>query len=139
MASPGMTRSLSPTFSTFRYNCWAVCYLGSSVSSFCPLPIRKTNAMPPQTPPVRTKLHTPESLDRQLAIWRSRGDEIVFTNGCFDILHAGHITYLEQAAGMGERLVIGVNDDASVARLKGASRPINALESRMYLLASLSF
>src|SRR5690606_1552443 len=108
-------------------------------SSFCPSPIRKTNAMPPQTPPVRTKLHTPESLDRQLAIWRSRGDEIVFTNGCFDILHAGHITYLEQAAGMGERLVIGVNDDASVARLKGASRPINALASRMYLLASLSF
>lgn len=95
--------------------------------------------MPPRTTPVKTRIHTPGSLLRQLEAWRSRGEEIVFTNGCFDILHAGHIQYLEAAAQLGDRLVIGVNDDASVTRLKGPARPINTLDSRMFLLASLSF
>jgi len=95
--------------------------------------------MPPRTTPVKDRIHTPESLDRQLEAWRSQGDEIVFTNGCFDILHAGHIQYLEAAATLGQRLVIGVNDDDSVTRLKGPGRPINEIASRLYLLASLSF
>lgn len=68
---------------------------------------------------------------------RARGETIVMTNGCFDILHAGHITYLEQARALGDRLVIAVNDDASVERLKGAGRPVVALHDRMMLLAAL--
>ena len=59
------------------------------------------------------------------------------TNGCFDILHAGHVDYLQAAKTMGDRLIIAVNDDASVKRLKGDTRPINALEHRMHLLEAL--
>ena len=70
--------------------------------------------------------------------WQDRGEEVVFTNGVFDILHAGHIEYLEAARASGNRLVVGVNSDASTKRLKGDSRPINHEESRAYLLASLS-
>jgi D-beta-D-heptose 7-phosphate kinase/D-beta-D-heptose 1-phosphate adenosyltransferase len=69
---------------------------------------------------------------------RAHGEKIVFTNGCFDILHAGHVTYLEQAAAQGERLIVAVNDDASVSRLKGPGRPINAVDRRMAVLAGLS-
>ena len=60
------------------------------------------------------------------------------TNGVFDILHAGHVTYLEEARRLGDRLVVAVNDDASVKRLKGASRPVNTLANRMKVLAALS-
>lgn len=66
------------------------------------------------------------------------GETIVMTNGCFDILHAGHVSYLEQAKRLGSRLVVAVNDDASVRRLKGAERPVNPLEQRMRVLAGLS-
>ncbi len=69
---------------------------------------------------------------------RSRGETIVITNGCFDILHPGHITYLEEAAALGDHLVVAVNDDDSVTRLKGEGRPINALQDRMHMLAALS-
>ncbi len=68
---------------------------------------------------------------------RARGEKIVFTNGCFDILHAGHVMYLEQAKKLGDRLVVAVNDDASVSRLKGSDRPINILENRMSVLCGL--
>lgn len=69
---------------------------------------------------------------------RIRGERIVMTNGCFDILHTGHVTYLEEAKTLGDRLIVAVNDDASVSRLKGAGRPINTLEDRMTLLAGLA-
>jgi D-beta-D-heptose 7-phosphate kinase / D-beta-D-heptose 1-phosphate adenosyltransferase len=69
---------------------------------------------------------------------RARNERIVMTNGCFDILHAGHVAYLEEAKSLGDRLVIAVNDDASVGRLKGAGRPINSLEDRMRVLAGLA-
>lgn len=69
---------------------------------------------------------------------KMRGERIVMTNGCFDILHAGHIAYLEEAKALGDRLIVAVNDDASVARLKGDKRPINTLEHRMAVLAGLS-
>ncbi len=69
---------------------------------------------------------------------RERGERIVMTNGCFDILHAGHVSYLEEAKSLGDRLVVAVNDDASVKRLKGESRPVNALEDRMLVLAGLA-
>lgn len=68
---------------------------------------------------------------------QSKGERIVFTNGCYDILHYGHIRYLEQAKSFGDRLIVGVNDDSSVVRLKGANRPINPLEQRMTVLAGL--
>lgn len=69
---------------------------------------------------------------------RQRGKRIVFTNGCFDILHRGHITYLNQAKALGDILVVGVNTDEGVRRLKGSERPINTLEDRVHVLAALS-
>ena len=68
---------------------------------------------------------------------RAHNESVVMTNGCFDILHAGHIMYLEQAKALGHRLIVAVNSDASVARLKGSSRPINPLQERMAVLAAL--
>ncbi|HDZ57055.1 MAG TPA: bifunctional D-glycero-beta-D-manno-heptose-7-phosphate kinase/D-glycero-beta-D-manno-heptose 1-phosphate adenylyltransferase HldE [Pseudomonas xinjiangensis] len=68
---------------------------------------------------------------------RAHGERIVFTNGCFDIIHAGHVGYLEEARGLGDRLIVAINDDASVSRLKGPGRPINAVERRMAVLAGL--
>jgi len=72
------------------------------------------------------------------ARFRRRGKRIVFTNGCFDILHAGHAQYLRRAASLGDLLVVGLNSDASVRRLKGAGRPVQKAADRAYLLASLS-
>ena len=66
-----------------------------------------------------------------------KNKKIVFTNGCFDILHLGHITYLREAKQLGDHLIIGVNSDASVKKLKGENRPINNLNSRMQMLAAL--
>lgn len=85
-----------------------------------------------------SKIFDIDQMSRLCETWRNKGEKIVFTNGCFDILHAGHIKYLESAAQLGDHLIIGVNSDESVRRLKGASRPINILSSRMYLLGSLS-
>lgn len=69
---------------------------------------------------------------------KQNGERIVFTNGCFDILHAGHVRYLAQAKAQGDRLVVGLNSDASISRLKGPSRPVNPLEERATVLASLA-
>lgn len=69
---------------------------------------------------------------------RSRGEKIILTNGCFDVLHAGHVAYLEEAKGLGDRLIVAINDDESVRRLKGDSRPINTLEDRSLVLAGLA-
>jgi len=69
---------------------------------------------------------------------RAAGQKIVFTNGCFDILHAGHVSYLQEARGLGDRLVVAINADESVTRLKGVGRPVNALERRAQVLAALS-
>jgi D-beta-D-heptose 7-phosphate kinase/D-beta-D-heptose 1-phosphate adenosyltransferase len=73
-----------------------------------------------------------------LAGWKANGDRIVFTNGCFDIIHIGHVLYLEQAKKQGSKLIVGINDDASVSSLKGPSRPINALKGRMAVLGALA-
>ncbi|MCE9686960.1 bifunctional D-glycero-beta-D-manno-heptose-7-phosphate kinase/D-glycero-beta-D-manno-heptose 1-phosphate adenylyltransferase HldE [Shewanella sp. AS16] len=69
---------------------------------------------------------------------RQRGETVVMTNGCFDILHAGHVSYLKQAKALGHRLIVAVNDDASVKRLKGEGRPVNPVERRMAVLAGLA-
>lgn len=79
-----------------------------------------------------------DTLLQQLAQARRRGERIVMTNGCFDILHPGHVAYLEEARRLGDKLIVAVNDDASVRRLKGAQRPINPLEHRMAVLAGLA-
>jgi len=73
-----------------------------------------------------------------LAEARAHGEKVVMTNGCFDFLHAGHVAYLEEAKSLGDRLVVAVNDDESVRRLKGDGRPVNTLEDRMAVLAGLA-
>ncbi|MBF0132266.1 MAG: bifunctional D-glycero-beta-D-manno-heptose-7-phosphate kinase/D-glycero-beta-D-manno-heptose 1-phosphate adenylyltransferase HldE [Magnetococcales bacterium] len=70
--------------------------------------------------------------------WRELGNKIVFTNGCFDLLHAGHVTYLEQARRLGQRLIVGLNTDASVRQLKGPSRPVTNEHDRARILAALA-
>ncbi len=79
-----------------------------------------------------------DSLRARVDLYRKQGRRILFTNGCFDILHRGHITYLNRAKTLGDVLIVGLNDDASVRRLKGAARPINPLEDRAEVLAALS-
>ena len=69
---------------------------------------------------------------------RRQGETIVFTNGCFDILHAGHVSYLEEARQHGDRLIVAINDDDGVSRLKGPGRPINPVDRRMTMLAGLA-
>lgn len=92
---------------------------------------------PPQPRESRQGILDEPTLLKQVKAARARGERIVMTNGCFDILHPGHIAYLEQARRLGDRLIVAVNDDASVRRLKGAQRPINPLEHRMAVLAGL--
>ena len=84
------------------------------------------------------KLRTRTELQREVARLRAAGRSIVFTNGCFDILHAGHVQYLEQAAALGDVLIVGLNSDDSVRRLKGPKRPLNPELDRAQLLAALS-
>lgn len=78
-------------------------------------------------------------MQKRLAIWEFKGRKVVFTNGCFDILHLGHIDYLAKASELGDKLVIGLNTDASVSRIKGPHRPITDQHSRAMILASLNF
>jgi len=79
-----------------------------------------------------------DALLTQIAQARGNGERVVMTNGCFDILHPGHIDYLERARALGDRLVVAVNDDASVRRLKGVARPVNPLATRLRMLSALS-
>jgi len=74
---------------------------------------------------------------RAIADWRASGERIVFTNGVFDVLHRGHVEYLEEARALGDRLVVGVNTDASVRRLKGEGRPIVPEDERVEVLQAL--
>lgn len=87
---------------------------------------------------IPTKIYTRPELVKQVARWRFLGKTISFTNGCFDILHAGHIASLSEAASEGDILIVGLNTDASTRRLKGDERPINDENSRALLLASLA-
>lgn len=84
------------------------------------------------------KFHTKESLKALLAQWNVENKEVVFTNGCFDILHRGHVEYLCHARDLGDKLILGLNTDASVKRLgKSPERPINSQETRATILAAL--
>lgn len=85
------------------------------------------------------KILNKESLEEKLNLWRKEGKTIVFSNGCFDILHRGHVEYLSKAADLGDILIIGLNTDASVKRIKGPSRPVNDEKARAVVLAALEF
>ncbi|HVN00413.1 MAG TPA: D-glycero-beta-D-manno-heptose 1-phosphate adenylyltransferase [Caulobacteraceae bacterium] len=87
--------------------------------------------------PAEAKIATAERMAREAALWRDRGLKVGFTNGCFDILHRGHIAYLAQAREWCDRLIVGLNSDRSVRALKGEGRPVNDLESRALVLAGL--
>ena len=86
---------------------------------------------------IPNKIYIGESLIKQVFIWKMLGKKIVFTNGVFDILHKGHISSLSEAASHGDILIVAVNTDASVKKLKGPSRPINDESARTLVLASL--
>ena len=88
---------------------------------------------------LRSKILSFSTLGNQLKKWRKANEKIVFTNGCFDLLHFGHVDYLAKARDLGSRLVVGLNTDASIKRLKGSSRPINDEQSRVALLAGMAY
>ena len=89
------------------------------------------------TQQIQHKIYTQESLLKQVNAWRVLNKKIVFTNGVFDILHKGHIASLSEAATYGDMLVVGINADASVKKLKGPTRPVNDENARALILASL--
>lgn len=83
-------------------------------------------------------LSLPQAIE-QAAQWRADGQRVVFTNGCFDIVHLGHIDYLEKARALGDRLVLGLNTDASVSRIKGPLRPVVDEYARSRMMAAMAF
>jgi D-glycero-beta-D-manno-heptose 1-phosphate adenylyltransferase len=85
------------------------------------------------------KIYTKDSIQVAVARWKLKNKRIVFTNGCFDLMHLGHINYLMQAIDLGDQLIIGLNSDSSTRKLKGPNRPVNDENSRIRLLASLFF
>ncbi len=92
----------------------------------------------PQT--IHSKIYlNRDAVKPQLKEWADRGHTVVFTNGCFDILHKGHIDYLYEASKLADKMVIGLNTDASVSAIKGEGRPVNSNEARALLIAALGF
>ena len=88
---------------------------------------------------IQDKVKTWQQAKEAISVWKLTDEKIVFTNGCFDLLHYGHIHYLSQAKDLGDRLIVGVNSDQSVARLKGPGRPIKNENTRLHILATFSF
>lgn len=86
---------------------------------------------------IKRKIVCRKDLKKLILKWRNANERIVFTNGCFDLLHLGHVDYLAKAKDLGERLIIGVNTDSSVKRLKGEHRPLQDENSRLHILAAL--
>jgi len=85
-----------------------------------------------------TKVMSLETLQQRVEEWRAAGESVVFTNGCFDILHIGHVTLLDDARREGDRLIVGINSDASTTRLKGPTRPVVPEHARARVLAGLA-
>lgn len=85
------------------------------------------------------KIVSRDEAARQVAAWHDEGNRVVFTNGCFDIVHLGHIDYLEKARALGDKLVLGLNTDASVSCIKGPLRPVVNEQARARLMAALQF
>ena len=88
---------------------------------------------------INSKIFSPDDLKNQVNAWKQAGEEVVFTNGCFDIIHRGHIEVLAQTADLGEKLIVGLNSDSSIRKLKGKDRPIIDEQARAVLLATLTF
>lgn len=88
---------------------------------------------------IKSKIYTTGQIKSVLNVWRLLGKKVVFTNGCFDLVHLGHLDYLSKASDMGDKLVIGLNSDISTSELKGPGRPITDQLSRSVMLASFSF
>ncbi len=88
---------------------------------------------------LKSKIISRDELNENLAYWRFKNQKIVFTNGCFDLLHLGHLDYLVKAADLGDVLIVGLNSDNSVKRLKGTNRPLLDENARAHLLAGFSF
>jgi|TARA_B110000459_G_scaffold56924_1_gene63936 rfaE bifunctional protein nucleotidyltransferase chain/domain len=88
---------------------------------------------------LKSKIYNLDSLNSQVKIWKMADNKVVFTNGCFDVVHRGHIEVLARTADLGDKLIIGLNSDKSIQKLKGESRPIINEQSRAILLAALSF
>jgi rfaE bifunctional protein nucleotidyltransferase chain/domain len=89
---------------------------------------------------LESKIVSLEDAKRRVNMWHLKNDKVVFTNGCFDILHKGHVTYLAKSAELGDRLIVAINTDASVRELgKGDNRPINPEDARATVLAALGF
>ena len=88
---------------------------------------------------LQSKILSFSALKNQLKKWRNANEKIVFTNGCFDLLHLGHVNYLAKARDFGNRLIVGLNTDTSISRLKGPSRPVKDEQSRLALLAGMAF
>lgn len=89
--------------------------------------------------PTKDKILDPRQLDAQVGDWKKQSQKIVFSNGCFDIVHLGHIDYLEKAKALGDKLIIGINTDQSVQRLKGETRPVVGELARARMLAAMQF
>lgn len=89
--------------------------------------------------PTINKIIEGKQLENTLKYWKESGNKVVFTNGCFDILHLGHVDYLEKAKAMGDKLIVGVNTDDSIRRIKGEERPIINENARAKILASMEF
>jgi rfaE bifunctional protein nucleotidyltransferase chain/domain len=89
---------------------------------------------------IQEKIYTKETLVKPLIVWKFFAKKVVFTNGCFDLIHRGHIDYLAKASDLGGALIVGINSDASVKRLgKSATRPLQDEQTRAMILASLHF
>jgi D-glycero-beta-D-manno-heptose 1-phosphate adenylyltransferase len=88
---------------------------------------------------IHDKIKSFDEIKESVKDWQSKGYKVVFTNGCFDLLHYGHIHYLAEARDLGDKLIVGLNSAASVRRLKGINRPINDELTRQHLLAALAF
>jgi len=88
---------------------------------------------------IKRKVVDQQELTRLIAVWNLQDKKVVFTNGCFDIIHRGHVEYLTQAASLGDAVVVGLHSDTSVARLRGEGRPIQNQETRSLIVASLSY
>jgi rfaE bifunctional protein nucleotidyltransferase chain/domain len=85
------------------------------------------------------KIKSLSDATQQVKVWQAAGQKVVFTNGCFDLLHLGHVDYLENARNLGDKLIIGLNSDSSVSRFKGPERPLQDQNSRARVLAALQF
>lgn len=88
---------------------------------------------------IQNKIVTWEQAVNRVGEWKKNNESIVFTNGCFDIIHKGHIYYLSKSRDLGTKLIVGLNTDESISKLKGANRPVKELESRALTMASFAF